>query len=406
MEAPRSETLFRIGGLTACAIVALPMVAAPLTGDVAATLRGAGITDLSRIHLGGVRVLLASMAALTAVLFGAAFWINTRGDAFDRPRRRAVLLLCAQAVIAALSTTGYFFIVAAQVPFVFAPVGALAWLGGQLAAVLALVAGSAWSGADVVIPEMAGAPPRLALAVSMIYVSGWQLFAFAIGYLAARERRARLDLQRRTRELLATQQMLADSSRMAERTQISRELHDTLGHSLTVLNINLELASHLADQRAADAIARAQTVARMLLADVREVVHSLGDEKDIDLRAALATLVDGADSPTIHLAVPDDLHIGDPSKAHAIFRCVQEAITNAIRHARARNLWIQIVQSSDRLTVHISDDGEGRTDVTPGHGLNGMRQRVEEVGGRLELKAAPGRGFTIDAWIPLPGAEP
>src|SRR6185436_21028322 len=100
--------------------------------------------------------------------------------------------------------------------------------------------------------------------------------------LAASEQRSRRDLQQRARELLATQQMLADSSRVAERTQISRELHDTLGHSLTVLSVNLELASHLTDGRAAEAVTKAQTVARMLLADVREVVHSLGDDRTID----------------------------------------------------------------------------------------------------------------------------
>jgi signal transduction histidine kinase len=200
--------------------------------------------------------------------------------------------------------------------------------------------------------------------------------------------------------------MLADSSRIAERAQISRELHDTLGHTLTVLNVNLELASHLTDGRAAEAVTKAQTVARMLLADVREVVHSLADERIVDLRGALTTLVSDAHSPAIHLSMPDGLHVDDPSKAHVVFRCVQEAITNAARHARARNLWIRVTQSLDGLDVCISDDGQGDAVVKPGRGLRGMRERLEEVGGSLKLQAVPGHGFIVEAWVPTLKEQP
>ena len=406
MKAPRPDTLFRVGGLVACAIVALPLVARTLTGDITVSLRNAGVTDFTRLNLAVVRLLMAAIPAVTAALFAAAFWRNTRTDPFDRPGRRAVVLLIVQAVIAAISLTDYFIIVAAQAPFVFAPAGALVWLGGQLVAVAALLAGVALSGVEVAIPEMAGAPAPLALGVSIVYLTGWQIFAFAVGYLASSERRSHRDLQQRSRELLATQQMLADSSRIAERAQISRELHDTLGHTLTVLNVNLELASHLTDGRAAEAVTKAQTVARMLLADVREVVHSLADERIVDLRGALTTLVADAHSPAIHLSMPDGLHVDDPSKAHVVFRCVQEAITNAARHARARNLWIRVTQSLDGLDVCISDDGQGDAVVKPGRGLRGMRERLEEVGGSLKLQAVPGHGFIVEAWVPTLKEQP
>jgi signal transduction histidine kinase len=405
MKAPRSDTVFRIGSLIACVIVTLPEVTRPLTADITATLRRAGVQDLSRVHLPAVRVLFATIPALTAAIFGWALWQNTSTAAMER-RRRAILLLVVQTAIAALSFTDYFFIVAAQIPFVLAPASALIWLGIQLLGVIGLVAGAAMSGADVSIPEMAGAPSGMALGVSLIYVSGWQIFAFAVGYVASSERRARLELHQRSRELLATQQMLTDSSRIAERTQISRELHDTIGHSLTVLNVNLEFASHLTDGRAAEAITKAQTVTRMLLADVREVVHSLGDQRAIDLPGALRTLVADAHSPAIHLSLPDDLQIDDPSKAHVVFRCIQEAITNAVRHARARTLWIELTQSSDTLNVRVADDGEGRPAVQHGHGLKGMRARLEEAGGRLNVHTMPGRGFTIDASIPMVREQP
>jgi signal transduction histidine kinase len=400
MSTPRPDTLFRFGALIGIAIVAALPIVNVFNSDVAQMLRAAGVDDLSRLNLTAVRVALAGVHLAVAALFAGAFWVNTRTDTIDRPRKLAVVLLVVQALLA-FGTTDYFFIVAAQAPFVFAPVGALAWLAGQLLVFAIFAVSLASSGAIVTIPEMANAPSAVAVPMSIVYVIGWQVFAFSVGYLAASERRSRRELQRSTRDLIATQQMLADSSRVAERVQISRELHDTLGHNLAVLNVNLELASHLTDGRAADAVAKAQTVARLLLADVRDVVHSLGENRDVDLRGALTTLVAGTHEPAIHLSLPEDLDVADPAKAHAIFRCVQEAITNAVRHARARNLWIELARTSDGLDVHIHDDGRGESDVRLGHGLKGMRERVEAAGGWLKLQSEPGRGFAIDASIPL-----
>lgn len=400
MTSPRPDLLFRLGGLVACVIVALPLMAHPLAGDIVEMLRSAGITDLSRINLTGTRIVLAAVPALFTTLFAGAFWLNTRPDTLDRRRRRGVALLVLQAFLA-FWVTDYFVVVAAQVPFVFAPRGAFIWLGGQLVGFLISVAVAVRLGTQVTIPEMAWTPGALAVALSIVNIAGWQFFAFSVGYLAASERRAHRELHQRSRELLATQQMLADSSRVAERAQISRELHDTLGHSLTVLNVNLELASHLIDGRAAEAVTKAQTVARLLLADVREVVHALGDARAIDVRRALSTLAEGAHTPAVQLSMPETLTIDDPELAHAIFRCVQEAITNAVRHAHAKHLWIDLVQGADGLELHIRDDGDGDSAVRPGRGLSGMRERLEAAGGRLTLATSIGQGFRIDVWIPM-----
>jgi signal transduction histidine kinase len=138
----------------------------------------------------------------------------------------------------------------------------------------------------------------------------------------------------------------------------------------------------------------------MLLADVREMVHAAAEDQAIDLQRALRTLADGAQAPEVHLALPDDLVLEDPVKAHAVFRCVQEAITNAMRHADARHVWITITQDADGVDVAIRDDGKGVAEVTPGYGLKAMRQRLEAVQGRVEVRAAHGRGFSLQAWVP------
>jgi signal transduction histidine kinase len=402
MNGPRAETLFRLGGLVACVIVALPTLARVSFGDVAQYLSEAGVRDLSRVNLGAARWLLAIAQLAFVSVFAVAFWLNTRESTLDAPRRSAVVLLVVEALIAC-GAADYLFVVAAQAPFVFRPRAALQWLAFQLGLFTAAVAlALVRSAAPIVIPEAAMLPQPAGLLVSVIYVAGWQVFAFSLGYLAAAETRTRRDLERGTRELVATQQMLAESSRVAERAQIFRELHDTVGHNLAVLSVNLELASHLTNGRAGDAIAKAQTVARVLLADVRDVLHSRAVERPIDLLGALTTLAAGSHAPAVHLAVPPGLAVADPSVSHAVFRCVQEAITNAVRHAHARNLWIELIEQDRALHVRIRDDGQGAADVRPGGGLEGMRERVELVGGALRLDAAPGRGFTIDVTVPLP----
>ncbi len=252
------------------------------------------------------------------------------------------------------------------------------------------------------MPDSATVRTAVAVPTVIVYMAGWQLFAFAVGYLAAGERRANRALQRSTRELVAMQQMLAESHRVAERTQISRELHDTLGHSLTLLNVNLELARHLVDGRAAEAISKAQTVGRVLLADVREVVHTLGADRSIDLKGALATLANGSSAPAVRLSWPESLVVASPAVAHAVFRCVQEALTNAIRHGHARTVWVDLEHTRDGLTLRVRDDGVGAEAIREGHGLRGMRERLEAVGGRCDITSAPGAGVTVQASVPLP----
>lgn len=349
----------------------------------------------------------AALQVLLGVVFIAAFWASTAGDLDERPTRRTRVLFGLQ-VFVAMAMHHYFVIVAATAAWLFTPRTAVRWLRWQMGLFLAMAIvplvtdlGPLWIGLGVFVPDSATARTSVAVPTIVIYMAGWQLFAFAVGYLAAGERRANRALQRSARELVATQQMLAESHRVAERTQISRELHDTLGHSLTVLNVNLELARHLVDGRAAEAITKAQTVGRLLLADVREVVHTLGADRSIDLKGALATLADGSSAPTVRLSWPESLVVANPAVAHAVFRCVQEALTNAIRHGQARTVWVDVARTGDRLTLHVRDDGAGAEAIREGHGLQGMRERLEAVGGRCEIDSAPGAGVTLRAWAPL-----
>jgi signal transduction histidine kinase len=91
-----------------------------------------------------------------------------------------------------------------------------------------------------------------------------------------------------------------------------------------------------------------------------------------------------------------------PDQAHALVRCAQEAITNAVRHAEAANLWLQVTTDGEGVRLVARNDGKTRAVVSaPGSGLLGMRERVEGLGGKLAVRPGADIGFTVDAWLPL-----
>jgi signal transduction histidine kinase len=98
--------------------------------------------------------------------------------------------------------------------------------------------------------------------------------------------------------------------------------------------------------------------------------------------------------------------VDQPAQADALFHCVQEALTNAVRHADAANVWVQLAGARDGVEVRVRDDGRGARTVAPGHGLQGMRERLEEVGGTLQLETLLDRGFEVRAWVPLATRTP
>ena len=124
----------------------------------------------------------------------------------------------------------------------------------------------------------------------------------------------------------------------------------------------------------------------------------------VDLRATLLSLTAGLPGLRVNLAIPDELTALDPARADAILRCVQELITNTLRHAQAHQLWIEIQQSATgALSIEARDDGRGG-EVVEGHGLAGMRERFEALGGTLCVACVPGQGVSVQAQIPALGA--
>jgi signal transduction histidine kinase len=332
------------------------------------------------------------------LVFGLTYWnqvkaLPIRSGLPHRLLTLFVLTFCALGVsmMAETALGGILLlIIAGLLPWMLSPAPALAWLIAQNVLLVGVIS---------IIPDFAFS----AAAVTGGLFLGISLFAFMSGVVALRQNVARDALRKVNSELRATQALLADNTRIAERVRIARELHDLVGHHLTALTLNLEVATHLVDGRALEHVQQAHSLAKLLLADVREVVNDMRVDDKVDLAAALRTLVSGVPEPMIHLDLPLELAMTDPRRAQVLLRCAQEMMTNSVRHARAKNLWISLVQDIDGVVLTARDDGRGVNNVKAGNGLNGMAERLRQLGGELKIETSPGAGFSLHAWIPVEG---
>jgi signal transduction histidine kinase len=235
-----------------------------------------------------------------------------------------------------------------------------------------------------------------------IIYTGYALVGFVISTVASQQVDEREAQRRLNSELRATRALLAESTRIAERMRIARELHDLIGHHLTALSLNLEVASHLSNEAASEHVRKAQSTARLLLADVREAVSELRQDDAIDLTQALQSLIDGVPSLQVHLTTPPRFGVEDPRRAQVLLRCVQEIITNTAKHAGARNLWLTFAYDDENLlSLSARDDGRGAASILPGNGLSGMRERLSEYGGDVSMESGAGQGFALRVRLPL-----
>jgi signal transduction histidine kinase len=234
--------------------------------------------------------------------------------------------------------------------------------------------------------------------LSVLVYGSFQFFAVVVVWTQQREADARASLVDAYARLRATSAMLEVSSRNAERLRIARDLHDVIGHQLTALTLELEVATHtLTDERTH--VQRARDLAKQLLTDVREAVGELRTPPR-ELRDALEAV--STDLPGLHvrLAVADDVRVDDATTL-ALVRCAQEVVTNTVRHAAARTLDIEVSQDHEGAVIlDASDDGRGIESLQPGNGLSGMVERIEAVGGTIDFDTAPGRGMRVTAMVP------
>jgi len=234
----------------------------------------------------------------------------------------------------------------------------------------------------------------------LVYL-GFQLFAALTAWYAKRAERTAAELQQTNAHLLATRSLLEESARDRERLRLARELHDVAGHKLTALKLNLTALERAGDAAVQPSIKVVSQLATELLDDIRGVVAQIRQHDGLDLRQALTQLIVPLPSPRIHLTVADDARVDSVAQAETLLRVVQEGLTNIVRHAHADNAWIDLRREGDMVRLSIRDDGRGIMPLREGFGLQGMRERLDAVGGTLDVLPASGGGVALAITAPI-----
>jgi signal transduction histidine kinase len=237
------------------------------------------------------------------------------------------------------------------------------------------------------------------LLIVAIY-AGFQAFAALTAHYARSAEQARDALARVNADLLATRTLLADGARDAERLRLARELHDVAGHKLTAMRLNLRALSTDPALAGREQVLLAERLSGELLGDIRQVVQSMRDDRGLDLATALQALAAPFPRPGLRVRIGAQVRIGNPLVADAVLRLAQEALTNAARHGDADTVWLDIDTDDHGVRIDIRDDGQRSERIREGNGITGMRERLAELQGKLELARTDAGGMHLIARLP------
>lgn len=254
---------------------------------------------------------------------------------------------------------------------------------------------------------------------TLVLASGYAAFGY-VSYSWTRAEEAQYeaqtlleDLQEAHRRLQAYADRVEELAVADERNRLAREMHDTLGHRLTVAAVQLEGAQRLIlddPERAARMVNTVREQVREALSELRRTVATMRTplEADLSLPHALNRLVAGFEQATdlvVHTTLPEEMVPLPDTHRLALYRAAQEALTNVQRHAQAREVWLQLASWDGWIELQVSDDGAGipagAVAARGGFGLRGLRERAAQLGGALVLEARPGGGTRLTFRVPL-----
>jgi signal transduction histidine kinase len=285
-------------------------------------------------------------------------------------------------------------------------------LGHRIAAYMSLLAG--YPGFVWLVNLVVGRPPPSAWVAGGI--AAWMLLLVAASELV-RNRRAFAQASRQ--RAIEEQRSLREAARRQateERLGIARELHDVLGHSLSLINVQAGVALELMDRKpeqARTALSAIKQASKEALVDVQSVLASLRTPEEEAPRAPspsvrnIKDLVRRAEAAGLVVEVRQAGQLSSlPANVDAAaYRIVQEALTNVVRHADATTVSIRVSRDEAALVVVVDDDGDGG-ECSPasgaGNGIRGMHDRAVALGGQVTAGPGPGRGFRVRAWLPVP----
>jgi signal transduction histidine kinase len=284
---------------------------------------------------------------------------------------------------------------------------ALAGLAGVEVALVAVQLTPGRTGADTLVGNLG------------VVAAAWLLGRFAHNYRTYAAR-----LEERTTELEQARDELARRAVTEERLRLARELHDVVAHAMSVIAVQSGVGAHVADtnpQEAAKALAAIEATSRAALEELRRLLGVLRQEDEP--QGALAPVPGLADLDSLlaevgkaGLAVKLQINGTRPPLPAGVdlsaYRIVQEALTNVVKHAGPAHAQVVVGYRDHEVTVEVTDDGRGAVPpasdgrVGSGHGLIGMRERVQAFGGDLQTGPRPGGGFRVAARLPFAADQP
>jgi signal transduction histidine kinase len=260
------------------------------------------------------------------------------------------------------------------------------------------------------------ARPQLQERLRFIFLGYTVLFGLSLAFVLLLMNALLTERQSREKLAVANEQLrqyalrIEDQAVLQERNRIARDIHDSLGHSLTALNLQLETAVKLWSSdpdRATQFLARAKQLGSQALQEVRQSIWAMRSDplQGQSLEEAIASLAQElyrstGISPACRIILERPL----PAEVTtALYRIVQEALTNICKYAAATEVKIQLQASPTSVCLVIQDNGKGFSVErnTTGFGLQGMRERTLALGGQFEIDSAPAAGCRIRADIPL-----
>lgn len=237
-----------------------------------------------------------------------------------------------------------------------------------------------------------------ALASAVLFML-FNLAILVISLALASEQKEKERSEKLLRELQATQYLLSEAAKQGERLHISRELHDQVGHHLTALSLQLEVAINAKPDESRHHVQRARDISRMLLSDIRSTVSDIRSNSQIDLKNAIENLLQPHEGIPVVLKIDEHLTITSATIAETLFRCTQESLTNARKHSNATQVHIDIYQNAGQLHLEYRDNGRVVSGIECGNGLIGMRERINKVGGTMAINTSV-NGFCLSVRIP------
>ena len=245
-----------------------------------------------------------------------------------------------------------------------------------------------------------------AIALAVIYGTGI-VFVAVFTRVAASERDARTELAEANQLLRDHANQVEELATTKERNRLAREIHDSVGHYLTVVNVQIGAARTVLDQdrpRALEHLSKAQSLTQEGLAEVRQSVAALRASpiESRPLPQALALLIDewNAAGLNANMEISGKPRSLTPQTNLTLYRAGQEALTNVAKHADAMRVDVRLDYGDDRVSLTIEDDGSGAGNSEGGFGLLGVRERVQLLNGSVRVRTKPGEGFTLGVEVP------